>query len=662
MTFKHYDVVRAASPSDLAERLTQKLKEGWQPFGSPVAITPYTLMQAIAAEGDVTTPVVVKPSDGEGTVISTTSEPEYYFVVVLAGQSNSMSFGEGLPLPETYDRPDPRIKQLARRSTVTPGGAACAYNDIIPADHCLHDVQDVSNLNHPKADLNKGQYGCVGHALHVAKKLLPFMPARAGILLVPCGRGDSGFTAGAEGAFNEASGATAGSSLWGVDKPLYRDLVSRTRAALKKNPKNVLLSVIWMQGEKDVSSGRHAEHNALFLAMVNKYRADLADIADQCIGGTTSGVPWICGDTTYDWKAKYAVQYEAVYGGYKGKAAQNIHFVPLMTDEHGANVPTNEPSEDPDIITAGYYGAASRTASNWTAADRKTHFSSWARRGIVSDRLAGAILQYAGRTLSFLTGQSAPQSGGTTPGDDVSPGVPGVEKPQDGGVAGTGHDEAVSSTRTVAEYDANSGNGALTEQQWGASGGKGTVTDDGGRKALRLEKQPGKLTSWKMFRTVAVEEAKNLLSKGGEIAVRFKIPDGSELVNGQFVFGLYWPVSQWASGAAANSMLASFFLQTDASNLNLMHHKGTSNAQLGTFGAFDHNWHTVVFRFAGNNSERVVPVIDGTEQTAFDLVMWTNDGFTADTLTLTDITGAKATYPVLLDTVTVKVNESRASS
>ncbi|EIZ6913854.1 DUF1737 domain-containing protein, partial [Escherichia coli] len=134
MAFKHYDVVRAASPSDLAERLTQKLKEGWQPFGSPVAITPYTLMQAIAAEGDVTTPVLVKPSAGEGTVISATSDPEYYFVVVLAGQSNSMAYGEGLPLPETYDRPDPRIKQLARRSTVTPGGAACKYNDIIPAD------------------------------------------------------------------------------------------------------------------------------------------------------------------------------------------------------------------------------------------------------------------------------------------------------------------------------------------------------------------------------------------------------------------------------------------------------------------------------------------------------------------------------------------------
>ncbi len=40
MAFKHYDVVRAASPSDLAEKLTHKLKEGWQPFGSPVADNP----------------------------------------------------------------------------------------------------------------------------------------------------------------------------------------------------------------------------------------------------------------------------------------------------------------------------------------------------------------------------------------------------------------------------------------------------------------------------------------------------------------------------------------------------------------------------------------------------------------------------------------------
>ncbi|WP_410972225.1 hypothetical protein [Escherichia coli] len=53
MSIKHYDVVRAASPSDLAEKLTQTERGA----GSRL-------------EGDVTTPVLVKPSDGEGTVIS----------------------------------------------------------------------------------------------------------------------------------------------------------------------------------------------------------------------------------------------------------------------------------------------------------------------------------------------------------------------------------------------------------------------------------------------------------------------------------------------------------------------------------------------------------------------------------------------------------------
>ncbi|EOD0222745.1 DUF1737 domain-containing protein, partial [Escherichia coli] len=117
MTFKHYDMIRATSPSDLAKQLTQKLQEGWQPFGSAFISTAgygAEFIQAIVAEGDVTTPVVVTSSDDGSAVISTTSEPEYYYVVVLAGQSNNIATGEGLPLPETYDRPDPRIKQLAR--------------------------------------------------------------------------------------------------------------------------------------------------------------------------------------------------------------------------------------------------------------------------------------------------------------------------------------------------------------------------------------------------------------------------------------------------------------------------------------------------------------------------------------------------------------------
>nr|CAB39301.1 hypothetical protein [Escherichia phage 933W] len=300
--------------------------------------------------------------------------------------------GEGLPLPDTFDSPDPRIKQLARRSTVTPGGAVCKYNDIIPGDHCLHDVQDMSRLNHPKADLSKGEYGTVGEGVHIAKKLLPFIPANAGILLVPSCRGGSAFTTGADGTYSDASGASENSTRWGVDKPLYKDLIGRTKAALKKNPKNVLFAVVWMQGEFDFG-GTPVNHAAQFGALVDKFRADLADMAGQCVGGSAGGR--YAGTRRISGSRRTNPRTRRCMGSYKNKTEKNIHFVPFMTDENGVNVPTNKPEEDPDIPGIGYYGSKWRDSSaTWTSQDRASHFSSWARRGI----MATAILRHAGKS------------------------------------------------------------------------------------------------------------------------------------------------------------------------------------------------------------------------------------------------------------------------
>ncbi|EFJ2074412.1 DUF1737 domain-containing protein [Escherichia coli] len=650
MAFKHYDVVRAASPSDLAERLTQKLKEGWQPFGSPVAITPYTLMQAIAAEGDVTTPVAVTGNEGKAVAVSATSDPEYYFVVVLAGQSNGMSYGEGLPLPETYDRPEPRIKQLARRSTVTPGGAACKYNDIIPADHCLHDVQDMSRLNHPKADLSKGQYGTVGQGLHIAKKLLPFIPANAGILLAPCCRGGSAFTTGADGTYSDASGASENSTRWGVDKPLYKDLIGRTKAALKKNPKNVLFAVVWMQGEFDFG-GTPVNHAAQFGALVDKFRADLTDMAGQCVGGSAGGVPWICGDTTYFWKQKNESTYQTVYGSYKNKTEKNIHFVPFMTDENGVNVPTNKPEEDPDIPGIGYYGSKWRDSSaTWTSQDRVSHFSTWARRGIISDRLATAILVHAGRTAEFITGKQP---------DMVRPTVPSGEGPER-------EAEAPASKRTLMSLLASGED--LASQGWRyyhkPAGGdsvnkniaEAVVSDAGatGGKALQLNKPENHI--WFLEHDAAGQGAE-LLKKGGRVSVRFKLP--GSLVPNQFALGIYWQLSSLPEGVTlsgeGNDMLMSFFLQTDTTNLNAMHHR-KPNAKLDTFGVFDNGWHTLAFEFAGNNSIQVTPVLDEKRGAAFTLVKSPASGV-ADKLQLTDISKS-ATYTLLIDSIAVEVNST----
>ncbi|HIB4896255.1 TPA: DUF6645 domain-containing protein, partial [Escherichia coli] len=561
-----------------------------------------------------------------------------------------MSYGEGLPLPETYDRPEPRIKQLARRSTVTPGGVACKYNDIIPADHCLHDVQDMSRLNHPKADLSKGQYGTVGQGLHIAKKLLPFIPANAGILLVPCCRGGSAFTTGADGTYSDASGASENSTRWGVDKPLYKDLIGRTKAALKKNPKNVLFAVVWMQGEFDFG-GTPVNHAAQFGALVDKFRADLADMAGQCVGGSAGGVPWICGDTTYFWKQKNESTYQTVYGSYKNKTEKNIHFVPFMTDENGVNVPTNKPEEDPDIPGIGYYGSKWRDSSaTWTSQDRASHFSTWARRGIISDRLATAILVHAGRTAEFITGKQP---------DMVKPTVPSGEGPER-------EAEAPVSNRTLMSLLASGED--LASQGWRyyhkPAGGdsvnkniaEAVVSDAGatGGKALQLNKPENHI--WFLEHDAAGQGAE-LLKKGGRVSVRFKLP--GSLVPNQFALGIYWQLSSLPEGVTlsgeGNDMLMSFFLQTDTTNLNAMHHR-KPNAKLDTFGVFDNGWHTLAFEFAGNNSIQVTPVLDEKRGAAFTLVKSPASG-AVDKLQLTDISKS-ATYTLLIDSIAVEVNST----
>ncbi|END4115989.1 DUF1737 domain-containing protein [Escherichia coli] len=646
MAFKHYDVVRAASPSDLAERITQKLKEGWQPYGSALISTAgygAEFIQPVVSEGEL--PSLAESGNHPHVSAKPEAAPEYYYVIALAGQSNSMSYGEGLPLPETYDRPDPRIKQLARRSTVTPGGAACKYNDIIPADHCLHDVQDMSRLNHPKADLSKGQYGTVGQGLHIAKKLLPFIPANAGILLVPCCRGGSAFTTGADGTYSDASGASENSTRWGVDKPLYKDLIGRTKAALKKSPKNVLFAVVWMQGEFDFG-GMPVNHAAQFGALVDKFRADLADMAGQCVGGSAGGVPWICGDTTYFWKQKNESTYQTVYGSYKNKTEKNIHFVPFMTDENGVNVPTNKPEEDPDIPGIGYYGSKWRDSSaTWTSQDRASHFSTWARRGIISDRLATAILRHAGRV--------ALNAGASSTVSEVRPSSPsGAE---------------VTGVTTLLSYLASESEGSLKVQGWSASGGRAEVVSDAegtGGKAVKVTKETGK-SSWVL--EYAAGNGAALLQKGGQIRCRFKA--SGALAANQYVMAFYWPVSSLPQGVVltgdgGNNLLAAFYIQTDAKDLNVMYHNAkvaTNNLKLGSFGAFDNEWHTLAFRFAGNNSLQVTPVIDGQDGTPFTLTQSPVSAFSADKLHVTDITKS-ATYPVLIDSIAVEVNNADAAA
>ncbi|EIF6076298.1 sialate O-acetylesterase, partial [Escherichia coli] len=364
-------------------------------------------------------------------------------------------------------------------------------------------------------------------------------------------------------------------------------------------------------------------------------------------GGSASAVPWVCGDTTYFWKQRHAEGYASVYGGYKGKESQNIFFVPLMTDENGANVQTNDPAEDPDLEAVGYYGSKWRNdQKTWTSVDRASHFSSWARRGIISDRLATAILVHAGRTTVKVDVPSS-ETGAPTPSPSES--------------------EAVSTT-TLLSYRASESEGKLTEQGWSAGGGKAEiVADEGatGGTAMKLSKETGK-GSWHLEHDAGT--GAELLKNGGLISCRFKA--SGELVANQYVMALYWPVSSLPQGVvtltgdAGNNLLASFYIQTDAKDLNVMYHNAkvaTNNQKLGTFGAFDNEWHTLAFRFAGNNSLQVTPVIDGQDGTPFTLTQSPVSAFAVDKMHVTDIT-KNATYPVLIDSIAVEVNNADAAA
>ncbi|EIE5960858.1 sialate O-acetylesterase [Salmonella enterica] len=574
---------------------------------------------------------------------SCTRTPEYYFVIPVAGQSNMMAYGEGLPLPDTLDAPHPRIKQLARRATVTPGGAACQYNDVIPLDHCPHDVQNMSGLNHPHADLSKGQYGCVGQALHIAKKLLPYIPEEAGILIVPCSRGGAAFTQGADGTFNAASGATEASARWGVSKPLYQDLISRTRAALDKNPKNRLLAVVWMQGEFDMSSASYAQQPAQFAAMVKQFRTDMADHAAQMPDFKADSVPWICGDTTYYWKNTYPTQYDTVYGAYKTCQEPNVFFVPFMTDENGNNTPTNEPAEDPDIPAANYYGAASRSNGNMVSSARSSHFSSWARRDIIPARLASAILLYAGRKslLAAPSGSALPATTSTT----------------------TDTAATLSYTPKVDEvgYNGRRGDGTLQQQGWknvsGATFTPKANPDGKGGHVLAITKTAQQV--WKAEQPVA--NGVDMLKHGGVLECKFRLTTAK--VTNQYAFACYWPLnaSDLPAGMAflgnnvANThpFLAYFFVQTDGTNINLMGHAAPDNIKMGTFGPYNTDWHSFRVEYNGNNTNTATLYVDGDSGRSITLRN-SPAHVPVNTVQLTSITTAN-TYGIELASFDVRV-------
>ncbi len=438
-----------------------------------------------------------------------------------------------------------------------------------------------------------------------------------------------GIYPGRGGTFSADTGASQDSARWGVGKPLYQDLIARTKAALQKNPKNVLLAVCWMQGEFDMSAATHAQQPALFTAMLTQFRADLSVFNAQCHGGSAADVPWICGDTTYYWKNTYATQYDTVYGGYKNRESEGVYFVPFMTDGNGVNTATNAPAEDPDIPASGYYGAASRTNGNQVSSNRPTHFSSWARRSIIPDRLATAILNAAGRTSAFISGKG---TGNQT-------------------LARRQH--AIGSVcRYVRSHNLPAaGRREAAAQGWSIKDG-GIQLSDG---VFKITKQSNK--TWSL--THPVDDAITLLTQGGRLTCKFRL-SGADQQSVRAGIYLYTdaPVPDGvAMTGTGNPFLMSYFTQTTDGRVNLMHHRKAGNTKLGEFGDYGNDWQTLELVFTAG-SATVTPKLNGVAGPAFQVI---KDSLTLglNALTLTDVT-KNAAYGVEIESLVLEINAPAA--
>ncbi|RAX32578.1 UNVERIFIED_CONTAM: hypothetical protein DQE83_25050 [Escherichia coli] len=211
--------------------------------------------------------------------------------------------------------------------------------------------------------------------------------------------------------------------------------------------------------------------------------------------------------------------------------------------------------------------------------------------------------------------------------------------------------------------------GRFSQQGWTFTVKSAAIADDAdaeGGKTFTLTRTEG--TEWTLDAPVDTDAATaaSLLLNGGQIRVRFKIPD-STLVENRFALGMYWRITPQPAGMTFDDStvvktwpnLLSVYLQTDGTNLNLMHHR-SANAKLGTFGAFDNNWHALVLKFAGNNSIQVTPVLDGTEGTPYNLAN-SPVASPANTLRLTSITSAM-TYNLETDSLVVEVNTATGTA
>lgn len=155
-------------------------------------------------------------------------DPEQSFnVILIAGQSNTHA---GIGFNSNLDSPISEIKQLGRFG-----------------EDNMRLIEAKEPLQHHTAENNK-----IGFGLTYAKLLFEYLNEDKKIIIIPCGYGATGFQ----------------NNRWNKGDDLYEDAVKRVKNILSYNSENKLISILWHQGESDVSNSNYQNNLDNFITNI----------------------------------------------------------------------------------------------------------------------------------------------------------------------------------------------------------------------------------------------------------------------------------------------------------------------------------------------------------------------------------------------------------
>ncbi|EHM2355253.1 hypothetical protein KD625_002950 [Salmonella enterica subsp. enterica serovar Bonariensis] len=203
---------------------------------------------------------------------------------------------------------------------------------------------------------------------------------------------------------------------------------------------------------------------------------------------------------------------------------------------------------------------------------------------------------------------------------------------------------------TTVGYNGRRGDGSLASQDWtsvsGATFTPMAESDGNGGYYLHIVKNSGQV--WEI-KQPAVPHPEDLIRYGGRLFCRFRL--SGSYAEGRYAFAFYLKVNtseipagvtlQSDGSTGMNPMLMNFAVITRGGNITLCQHRGNNSGNMnniGSWGKFDNEWHTLELIYPGNNGVMITPVLDEVSQEPVSL-SWSSAIAPLDTLYITGITG-----------------------